>query len=184
MNYLKNWSTLVVVLILGMFMTSCDKDQVVDNDQTTAERSRYSNLGFGDFEVGVKYPIESVSDKVLRDLQINRSQAFARTINYRVRLETTPSNCVTSTVTKPDASQVTWDDVLLLTLGPCSCLNGTYVVNYTGSGGCSDQDTLVVKIYHIDNGDFSLEYMRSYVPKGPGGSTTFGIGGDGEYFDP
>ncbi|MCB0668707.1 MAG: hypothetical protein KDC80_22940, partial [Saprospiraceae bacterium] len=45
MTYLKNWSALIVVLILGMFMASCDKESTAVHKDDIAKAS-YENTVF------------------------------------------------------------------------------------------------------------------------------------------
>lgn len=173
MNYLKNWSTLVVVLVLGMFMSSCDKESSVAGD---ANISKISNLNDSDLEVGVKYPLSAMSDEFIKEMQLEDYNPHARTVVYRVRYWSEyPGDCNIPHMTNPNTGYATSLEGYYIWT-PHSSFNGMWTVEWvddTGSCSSSIDDEVNYRYYKIDNG--ILTVLNEIKPLwGPWQPTVYG----------
>lgn len=173
MNYLKNWSTLVVVLVLGMFMSSCDKESSVAGD---ANVSKISNLNDSDLEVGVKYPLSAMSDEFIKEMQLEDYNPHARTVVYRVRYWSEyPGDCNIPHMTNPNTGYATSLEGYYIWT-PHSSFNGMWTVERvddTGSCSSSIDDEVNYRYYKIDNG--ILTVLNEIKPLwGPWQPTVYG----------
>lgn len=162
-------------LIIGFVLvySSCEKDNITETPTDDYEVS-FKKLGHEDIDVGVVYPLSSISDEVLAELLIDPNSHSRTHQWHRVRWESDfPGDCNIPHITSPWSTQTSLEGVYVWAAGPS--FDGTWQLDWvddTGSCSMSIVDRARVQVYEVDHSIFT-PLSDDYFPNSGGLSVGF-----------